>query len=106
MPQPARAPALDPASTTLLLTRPKASADRFAAQVTARFGAFAEVLVSPLLTFAPVAVDLDVAPRDVLALTSEAGARRAAELLTPKGRCAYCVGAQTARVAAALGFTA
>lgn len=86
---------------TLLLTRPRAAAERFADEVTARFGAIDEVIVSPVLEIAPIAADIPSEP-SFFAFTSENG------VLAAEGRIsgwAWCVGSRTALAAKAAGLT-
>lgn len=86
----------------LLLTRPRAGSERFAAQFRARMGADWPVLIAPLLETEPTGADLPAA--DALVLTSEqAVGPVAASALA--GHPAFCVGERTAEVARKAGFS-
>ena len=89
----------------VLITRPQPAAERFAAQLRAAFGARVAPLVSPLMAVEFLPFDLPATAFEALVLTSETGARAAAE----QGglpRLAFCVGEQTAQVAREAGFEA
>ena len=90
----------------LILTRPAAAAARFCAQEAAMLEGVT-VLAAPVLEIVPVAAILPAARehyRGVI-FTSENGAAQAARLGLPTDITAWCVGGQTARAAAAAGFT-
>lgn len=89
----------------VILTRPAAQGDRFAADLSARFGDAVQVILSPLI--APVFQDVTLPDGDFRAviLTSETGAQAAARLPRVPRR-AWCVGDRTAAAARALGFKA
>jgi uroporphyrinogen-III synthase len=89
----------------VILTRPAAQGDRFAADLRARFGDAVQVILSPLI--APVFPSVTVPDGDFRAvvLTSETGAQAAARLPGVPRR-AWCVGDRTAAAAQALGFEA
>lgn len=87
---------------TLLLTRPRAASERFAAEIAAR-GVSIEVLVAPLMEI----VQLDVAPpvaagAEIIFTSSNAIAAAG----PGAGRRAWCVGSRTAEVARDAGFDA
>lgn len=86
----------------VLLTRPRAQGDRFAAQLAERFGAGLLPVPSPLI--APVFLRPAIPPRrySAVILTSETGAASATAPGLP--RRAYCVGDRTAQAAQAAGF--
>ena len=96
------------AAVPVLLTRPAAQAARFADQLTNRFGTRVVPILSPLMrpVFHSPALPASCA---AVVFTSEtaveaAGYLRAAGQVLPQ--LAICVGAQTARAATLLGFTA
>ncbi|MFI0395805.1 uroporphyrinogen-III synthase [Paracoccus jiaweipingae] len=96
----ASVPHLPPASAdpVVLLTRPQAASDRFAAMLPQGMRA----LIAPLMTIAPVAFDpalLDAARG--LVFTSEHAVAMAG---AGRGRPALCVGPRTAAAARARGF--
>jgi uroporphyrinogen-III synthase len=88
----------------LLLTRPRAQSDRFAAAVRARLGAL-PLVISPLLEIAPRPDPVPEGWRTAV-LTSENGARALAARTDVEGRRAYCVGDRTAAAARAAGMRA
>lgn len=90
---------------SVILTRPAAQGDRFAADLRARFGDAVHVIQSPLI--APVFSTAILPPGDfdAVILTSETGAQAAARLPGVPRR-AWCVGDRTAAVAQSLGFDA
>lgn len=86
---------------TLLLTRPPTASRRVLAAVEKSLGCLVPHVISPIMRIVPVAATVPAGASVVL--TSQHGARRAADLgLT--GR-AWCVGLRTARVAQDHGFT-
>lgn len=92
----------------VLLTRPEAQGDRFAAMLRERFGDAIEVVASPLI--APVfhAPDLPEGDHAAVILTSETGVEAATRLAArqPLPKLALCVGDRTAHAARAAGFQA
>lgn len=86
----------------LLLTRPAAQAERFAAQVTKRFGPV-RIVQSPILKIVPRQVDLTDLNVTAVILTSENGVRA---LVGHPGLTAYCVGDRTAQAAKEIGLNA
>lgn len=93
-------------SAAILITRPKAEGDAFAAALTGRFGARVRPVVSPLL--APRNLSPDFSGRDYAAVvfTSAQAVEAARPFLPQLPRLAWCVGDKTARAAAAAGFFA
>lgn len=89
----------------VLLTRPRAQGDRFAAALADRFGAALVLHASPLI--APQFLDPVLAqrPYTALILTSETGALSASRTAGLPAR-AYCVGDRTAATAQSLGLSA
>jgi uroporphyrinogen-III synthase len=88
----------------VLLTRPEAAGDRFAAELAAAFGDRVAVLSSPLLQ--PLLLRPALPDAAALVLTSETGVRAAAGYGAGLPRRAYCVGRRTADAASAAGFQA
>jgi uroporphyrinogen-III synthase len=93
-------------SAPVLVTRPRAEAEAFAAALTARFGARVRPVVTPLL--APRFLTPTLPGRDYAAVifTSAQAVEAARHLNHPLPRLAWCVGRKTAEVAEAAGFTA
>ena len=89
----------------VILTRPAAQGDRFAADLRARFGHQVAPILSPLLAPVFLPVELPAGPFRAILLTSETGAQAAARL-SGLPRLAWCVGDRTAAAARALGFDA
>ena len=92
----------------VLLTRPEAAGDRFAAELTARFGKGLRIVTSPLLAprFLAPALPQDAA---AVVLTSETGVTAALRLRDGGQHLparAFCVGDRTAEAARAAGFDA
>lgn len=83
----------------LLLTRPEPASRRVLAAVEAHLGPIRAV-ISPLMELVPVEAPIVAGP---VILTSEMGAKRAADLVSTPG-LAFCVGERTASVASELGF--
>lgn len=92
----------------VLLTRPAAAADRFAAELSETFGGRIRIVASPLIAPIFLAPDLPQGAAG-LVLTSEAGVE-AARRLRAAGRAlpvrAFCVGDRTAAAAREAGFDA
>lgn len=93
-----------PHRPTLLLTRPRAGSERFAAQFRARFGADWPVIISPLLEIQPTGAAVPAA--EALIFTSEQAVGPVVAASPAAGRLAYCVGERTAAAARAAGFDA
>lgn len=91
---------------TLLLTRPRAQAERFAAQCRARFGADLRIVISPILEIALRPVTLPLSADTVLIFSSQNAVRAYSQVAEGAGRKAYCVGDRTAAAAQAAGFDA
>lgn len=93
-------------SAAILITRPKAEGDAFAATLAARFGPRVRPVVSPLL--APRNLTPDLPDRDYAAVvfTSAQAVEAARPYLSRLPRQAWCVGDKTARGASAAGFDA
>jgi len=90
----------------LLITRPKAQSEEFAAQVEATSpGRFAPI-ISPLLEIRPEPGSVDTSGAQALLFSSRNGVREFAKRSTERGLPALCVGNATAREAASLGFSA
>jgi uroporphyrinogen-III synthase len=89
----------------LLLTRPRAQAEAFAAEARARFGEDVPVLVSPILRITALPFEASISAQEALIFSSVHGV---AALGAPalQAQRAYCVGDQTARAAAAAGYQA
>jgi uroporphyrinogen-III synthase len=93
----------------VLLTRPAAQADRFAAELVTRFADGILPVSTPLLTPVFLSPSLPDGPFSALILTSEtglAGAVRLREAGARLPRRAFCVGDRTAATAQAAGFEA
>lgn len=92
----------------VLLTRPEAAGDRFAAELVEAFGDRVHIVTSPLIAPRYLAPDLPAGAAG-LVLTSETGVEAARRLrgagATLPAR-AYCVGNRTANAARAAGFDA
>ncbi|MEE4120911.1 MAG: uroporphyrinogen-III synthase [Paracoccaceae bacterium] len=97
---------MTPTDITLLLTRPRPAALRFAAELEAATGPFAATVISPLLDIVPSGPFPRVSAEAALAFTSENAVAIAASRLAPAGRRAWCVGTRTAEAARAAGFDA
>ena len=93
----------------LLLTRPAAQGERFAADLVARFGPRLQIIPAPLMLPEFRSPDWPDLPYACLILTSETGVL-AAQRLRDAGRAlprrAVCVGDRTAQTARAAGFDA
>ncbi|MFQ6553639.1 uroporphyrinogen-III synthase [Aestuariibius insulae] len=85
----------------VLLTRPEASALRFAERIHARMTA--EVVIAPMVRIDPVPAEVKWDRWRGAILTSQHGAGRLGDV--PDGLPAFCVGRRTAQVAEAAGCT-
>lgn len=94
------------AAAPLLVTRPQAQAERFAADFAARFGRQTQVVISPLVRVRhlPLAVRPDRYAG--LLFTSENGVAAFAAQVADRHWPVWCVGARTTARARAAGFTA
>lgn len=90
----------------ILVTRPQAQSDRFAAELRLRGGDDLQIVISALLAAEFVVPDLGDRPFAAVIFTSETGVQAAAALRGPLPRRAFCVGARTAQAAQAAGFDA
>lgn len=93
-------------SAPVLVTRPRAEAERFAADLAARFGERVCPVISPLLAprfLAPIIPDRSY---DAVVFTSAQAVLAARELHVALPERAWCVGHKTAQVAAGAGFQA
>lgn len=90
----------------VLLTRPKAESESFAAALTARFGERVRPVVAPLL--APRYLEADLPAKDYcgVVFTSAQAVEGARRLGVQLPRRAWCVGRKTAEVAREAGFDA
>lgn len=95
----------DAACPVLLITRPRPAADRFAAQVAARFPGRFVPLVAPLMAIAARPVPPPPPGTDALIFTSENGARAFAGAFPGRDLPAFCVGGRTAQAAREAGFS-
>ncbi|MCP3969535.1 MAG: uroporphyrinogen-III synthase [Rhodobacteraceae bacterium] len=89
----------------LLLTRPRAQAERFAGACKDRLGDI-DVVISPILSITPRAEAVDLTGLAGVILSSENGARVLAGLADIHRVTAWCVGDRTAAAARELGFAA
>jgi uroporphyrinogen-III synthase len=87
---------------TLLLTRPRAASERFAAEIAARDLPL-EVVIAPLMEIVPTG-DLPPLPEGAALIFTSSNAVEAAG--PGQGRRAWCVGARTRQAAAEAGFDA
>ena len=87
----------------LLLTRPQAQSERFAAEARAALGPL-PVVIAPLMEIVPRPLALDPAPHATLIFTSENGVAGFCAQSPLRDRPAYCVGPRTAVAAAEAGF--
>lgn len=86
----------------LLLTRPRAASEAFAARFRARFGADWPMILAPLIEIVPLAPQVPEAAAVIF--TSQNAVAPLVALSPAAGRRAYCVGARTAAAARAAGF--
>jgi uroporphyrinogen-III synthase len=87
---------------TLIVTRPIAQSESFAASVVAAWDGPLDVIVSPLIQIVPVQVTLPEV--DAVIFTSANGVNAARSLGLPAGLRAWCVGDKTGQVAQDAGF--
>ena len=87
---------------TLIMTRPTAQSERFAASVASAWDGPLELIVSPLIKIVPIKTTApDV---DAVIFTSANGVDAAAAMDLRKGLVAWCVGGRTAQAAQQAGF--
>ncbi len=94
-----------PSLPALLLTRPRAEAESFLADLR-RQAALGPVVISPLMRIVPVAAAVDPAGLAAVIFTSVNGVRCGSARTGLPGLRAYCVGRRTTRAAQAAGFDA
>ena len=94
------------AARTLLLTRPRAQSDAFAAALAERLPGRFRPVVAPLLAIRPVPGPLDLAGVQGLVFTSANGVEQFAARTAERGLPAFCVGDMTAAAAVRAGFAA
>lgn len=87
---------------TLILTRPKAQSEGFAAEVMASWNGPLQIIQSPLIEIVPL--EVQPTPTDAVIFTSANGVASAARLNLPVGLTAWCVGSKTAALAKEAGF--
>lgn len=87
---------------TLILTRPAAQSESFAAEIIALWDKPLHIILSPLLEIVPLQAKV-TRPHAVI-FTSANGVAAAKTLKLPKGLTAWCVGAKTGRMAQEAGF--
>jgi len=88
---------------TLLLTRPEASAQAFAATLSPDAMAAVRLIFAPLMEIVGIGKTPMLGPDDAVIFTSQNGVRFAPE---GQGRLAFCVGQQTTQAAIARGWKA
>lgn len=91
-----------PMTPTLILTRPAAQSESFAADITARWDGPLDIIQSPLIEIVPLQVGCD--QPDAVIFTSANGVAAARPLGLPVGLTAWCVGTKTADAAQLAGF--
>ncbi|MDQ7080612.1 MAG: uroporphyrinogen-III synthase [Paracoccaceae bacterium] len=91
--------------TYVLVTRPRAQGQAFAARLKARFGESINITQSPLLEIRYLDADLSLQGVGWLLFTSANGVRGFAALSERRDIPALCVGDRTAQMAATLGMT-
>ncbi|MDE0850875.1 uroporphyrinogen-III synthase [Yoonia sp.] len=91
-------------TATVLITRPKAQSEAFAAALEVAYEGPVRTVISPLLEIVPLAVSGSYQNVDHVIFTSVHGVAAAARLGLQKGIAAWCVGTQTANAAADMGF--
>ncbi len=96
----------DNATPLILLTRPRAAAERFGALCQAEFGTQAQVVIAPLMEIVPKDAPILLEGIDGLIFTSDAAVRVFAAQSPRRDLPAWCVGDQTAKTARAQGLQA
>lgn len=94
------------AAVPVLVTRPRAEAEAFAALLAERFGSLVRPVVAPLMAVEYLAPALPQGQFAAVIFTSAAGVEGARRLGVDLPRLAWCVGAKTAARAQAAGFQA
>lgn len=94
------------AAVPVLVTRPRAEAEGFAALLADRFGDRLRPVVAPLMALEHLAAILPQGPFAGVIFTSAAGVTAAVQLGADLPPLAWCVGAKTAARAQAAGFRA
>lgn len=87
---------------TLILTRPKAQSESFAAEIMASWDGPLPIIQSPLIEIVPV--QMEPCMPDAVIFTSANGVAFASALNLPIGLTAWCVGTKTAALAQEAGF--
>ncbi|MBQ2261550.1 MAG: uroporphyrinogen-III synthase [Loktanella sp.] len=90
----------------LILTRPAAQAEAFAAEIRALWAGSVRIILSPLLEIVPLTVSDDLSAVNGVIFTSGHGVAACATANLPSGLPAWCVGDKTAQLAAEAGFDA
>lgn len=93
-------------SAAILITRPKAEGDTFAAALNARFGLKVRPVVSPLLAPRNLTPDLPPGEFAAVVFTSAQAVEAARPFMSQLPDLAWCVGRKTAQAATAAGFRA
>lgn len=96
----------DNATPLILLTRPRAQSERFAASCRARFGERVALAIAPLQEIEAMGAAPDLSGIGSLIFTSENGVLALAGTSPRRDLPAYCVGDRTAEAARAAGFEA
>lgn len=91
---------------TLLLTRPRPQAERFAEAFAERFGPAIRIVISPLLRIEPQGALPPLSGYSGLVFSSRNGVQSFAGMSDDRRLPAYCVGARTAEAARAIGLRA
>ncbi len=89
-------------TASLIITRPEAQSESFAAEIAARWAGPLNIVISPLLRIIPLTPDIGAV--DELIFTSANGVEAAQRLNIPNGLRAWCVGDRTGDLAKAAGF--
>lgn len=87
---------------TVILTRPKAQSESFAAEILAEWNGALNIIHAPLIKIVPV--DARFTTPDAVIFTSGNGVSASERLGLPKGLTAWCVGSKTADLARDAGF--
>ena len=90
--------------STILLTRPKAQADRFAGLCNEVFGGDLHIIISPLLKIEILQMPKPLKPYGGFIFTSENGVQAYVQNWPKSGLPAYCVGPRTEIAAKSAGF--